>query len=241
MKMMKKLVRNLVRSAGYEIRRNGPESNPIYPLVRSLEHFGIDLVFDVGANAGQFGSRLREAGYRGAIVSFEPLANEHARLSALAQGDPNWHVHERGALGDRDGTVTMNVAGNSVSSSVLPMLELHSSIAKQSAYVGTQTVPIFQLDTVAAQYLRESHRAFLKIDAQGYEWEVLNGAKNLLPNLKGILCELSLAPLYEGQHLWMDVIQRLEQVGFDVWSFRKGFSDPHTGRTLQVDAAFFRV
>ena len=238
---MKNLVRSALRSVGYDIRRHTPDLNPAFPIFKALEHFNVNVVLDVGANTGQFATQLRSAGYQGKIISFEPLSAEHAKLIVAASRDPKWHVHERGAIGDHDGEIKFNVAGNSVSSSVLPMLELHSSIAQGSAYVASETVPLYRLDTVAPQYLQAGACGFLKIDTQGFEWEVLDGAQNLLPQLKGVLCELSLVPLYRGQHLWREIIDRLEAAGFSLWSFRKGFTDPNTSRTHQVDATFFRV
>src|SRR5581483_618078 len=49
-----------------------------------LARHRIDLVFDVGANRGQFAQALRRLGYRGEIVSFEPLAAHGEALRAAA-------------------------------------------------------------------------------------------------------------------------------------------------------------
>jgi hypothetical protein len=102
-------------------------------------------------------------------------------------------------------------------------------------------VPIFTLNTLASQYLEGSRSTMLKMDTQGFEWEVLNGSSLILPQIKGIICELSLAHLYSGAHLWVDMIQRIEKEGFTLWSIQPGFSDPTNGRMLQVDAIFFRI
>ncbi len=60
-------------------------------------------------------------------------------LSEAAGRDPKWHVNPRCAIGDYDGEIEINISGNSVSSSVLPMMESHSSAAEGSAYVGVET------------------------------------------------------------------------------------------------------
>jgi FkbM family methyltransferase len=237
----KELTKRTVHSIGFDILRLDPGSNSSLALLKSLSRFDIDTVFDVGANIGQFSSGLRSVGFAGKLISFEPLSVAHRVLVASARTDSNWLVHPRSAIGDRDGQIEINVAGNSVSSSVLAMAAAHSSAAEDSAYIGVETVPIARLDSVAPNYLARSQRAFLKIDTQGYEWHVLDGARETLTQMQGVLCELSLIPLYEGQHLWMDVIQRLECEGFTLWSLQKGFTDPRDGRTLQVDAVFFRL
>lgn len=238
----KESVRTILRSVfDIEVRRFKSISIPAKHMVASLRNFDIDLVLDVGANTGQFSSELRQWGYTGRIVSFEPLSQAHAELLRVCAGDPMWEAYPRCALGDHDGEIEINLAGNSESSSILPMLEAHRSAAPQSAYVGKEIVPIKTLDDVARQYIKKANAPFLKIDTQGFEWQVLDGARDILPNIKGIMVELSLVPLYEGQRLWRDVIDRLEAEGFMLWYFKPAFFDEVSGRTLQVDAIFYRT
>lgn len=205
-----------------------------------LANQGVDLVFDVGANTGQFACALRESGYQGRIVSFEPLVNEHACLLQFSRSDPKWEIAPRVAAGDREGMVSIHVAANSVSSSVLNMLDTHAEAAPGSVYVGNQTAPISQLDTMASRYLKTESVPFLKIDTQGYEDRVLDGASELLGRTKGLQLELSFVPLYEEQQLFDALSRRLHALGFSIWSLWPAFCDPSTGRMLQVDAIFFR-
>lgn len=235
MNFIKNSVRQLFNAVGFDLHRSNSRQ-----LSRSLNQFGVDLVLDVGANVGQFSSELRSVGYQEEIVSFEPLSIAWSVLEKAASRDAHWHVHPRSAIGGYDGECVINIAGNSVSSSVLPMMEAHSSAAEGSAYIGSERVPIFKLDSVAPKYLANAHRPFLKIDTQGFEWQVLDGAREILPLMQGIVCELSLVPLYESQRLWMDIIHRLENDGFTLWSIQRGFTDPRDGRLLQIDATFFR-
>jgi FkbM family methyltransferase len=237
----KKIIKSLIHATGFDLHRLTPATKPSFQLLKGLERFNIDMVLDVGANVGQFASELRSVGYKGNLVSFEPLSAAHITLSENARRDAKWRVHTRCAIGDYDGEVEINIAGNSVSSSVWPMTEAHSSAAKNSAYVGSEKVPIQKLDSVAPEYFSQASRPFLKMDTQGFEWTVLDGALQILPMIQGVLCELSLIPLYDGQRLWMDMIHRLENEGFTLWAIQKGFTDPRDGRTLQVDAIFFRI
>lgn len=249
---MKKLIKSIFRNVfGLEVfwARNLPPyavqeeivDKALTGLVSSLRKFEIDLVLDVGANKGQFASEIRHCGYAGRIVSFEPLSQAHGQLLQSSTGDSMWDAHPRCALGDHNGKIEINIAGNSFSSSILPMLELHRSVAPESAYQGKEIVPITTLDDVAGQYLNDARATFLKIDTQGVEWQVLDGARDTLPHIKGILVELSLVPLYEGQHLWREVIDRLEAEGFTLWAFMPEFSDQVSGRSLQVDGIFYRI
>jgi FkbM family methyltransferase len=209
-------------------------------LVSTLRKFKIDLVLDVGANTGQFGSEIRYYGYTGKIVSFEPLSHAYSNLVRTIAGDPQWEAHPPCALGNENGETMINIAGNSQSSSILPMLETHRNAAPESAYKGTERVAIKTLDFVVGEYVKDARAPFLKIDTQGYEWQVLDGARETLPHIKGLLVELSLVPLYEGQYSWRELIDRLKDEGFALWALRPGFIDQRQGRTLQVDGVFYR-
>lgn len=241
MKLAKKMIKSVLRNAfGIEVHRFTPDRSRTAQIASSLKEFSIDLVLDVGANEGQFASAVRSAGYAGDIVSFEPLSNAHSALQQANKGDAKWTVFSRCALGAQNGEVEINIAGNSMSSSLLPMLESHILAAPHAAYVGRESVPLLTLDSVAAEYVATCKNPFLKMDTQGFEWEVLDGAENVLPHIRGILLELSLIPLYEGQHLWQEMIGRLEKEGFSLWALQPAFVDPRNGRTLQVDGLFIR-
>ena len=238
---MKKVIKRLIHRLGYVLERLNVNSRSDFQLFQSLKKFEIDLVLDIGANEGQFASEIRSVGYKGQIVSFEPLSEAHRKITQAAIWDEAWTIHPRSAIGDYDGDVEINISGNSVSSSVLPMTEAHSSAAQNSAYVGSEKVPITRLDSIAADYISASDKYFIKIDTQGFEWQVLDGAAETLNNAKGILCEMSLVPLYEGQKLWLEMLNRFETAGFTLWAIQRGFTDPRDGRSLQINAILYRT
>lgn len=233
---MKKLIKSIVHYFGFDLHRLSPSQ-----LLASLNHVGVNTVFDIGANTGQFAQDLRTIGFAGRIISFDPLTAAHSQLMEAAHLDAAWLVHPRVALGAEDGEIEINIAGNSVSSSVLPMLDAHSSAAVGSSYVAVERTPLVRLDSVAPQYLNSDSRLFIKIDTQGYEWQVLDGAAQTLKGAQGVMLEMSLVSLYEGERLWRDLIDRMALAGFTLWAIQKGFTDPRTGRSLQVDAIFLRV
>lgn len=205
-----------------------------------LRHLDIGLLLDVGANTGQFARNARLAGYGGRIVSFEPLPQAHASLKDNAAHDRLWTVHERAALGAAPGSAVIHVAGNSESSSLLPMGAAHLAAAPQSAYVGVAETPMVTLDAMVALYRRDGERMFLKIDTQGTETDVLAGGKQVLAAMSGVQLEMSLVPLYDGQELYRPLLDRLEGAGFALWDLIPGFRDGQSGRLLQFDAVFVR-
>lgn len=237
----KHTVRHWVRRFGVDIVRY-PLHDPLARTVRLLQHYQVDCVIDVGANDGGFSSSIRQLGYTGKIVSFEPLQRPFDALRVKAAADGNWDVH-RSAIGDSDGEVTINISGNAgLSSSVLPMLDAHLSVAPKSKYVGTETVPQARLDTFLSEPgLDTNSRTFLKIDVQGYEGEVLDGASGLFARdaIIGLQLELSLTPLYAGGMSYREGLSRVEALGMSLMGLDPVFSDPNTGRLLQADAVFF--
>jgi hypothetical protein len=102
-------------------------------------------------------------------------------------------------------------------------------------------VPLGRLDTIAPAYLAGARSVFLKIDTQGFEAAVLEGATTLLGQCRAVQLEMSLVPLYEGQQLWPYFVELLQSRGFAMWTVLPGFVDPATGRTLQMDAVFARA
>jgi FkbM family methyltransferase len=199
----------------------------------------VDMVLDVGAAIGRYGQWIREAGYEGRICSFEPLSAPFAQLQGAVAADPLWECRNL-ALGPEPGTAEINVAGNSDSSSLLPMKERHEQAAPNSVYIGTETVEVSTLDAIWDQVVGEAWRPFLKLDVQGYELETLKGGAESLPRLFGIQAELSLVPLYEGAPLWLEVIQFMADHGFRVVGIEPGYADPKTGEMLQADGIFIR-
>ncbi len=211
-----------------------------HQIVKGLLEHRIDVVLDVGSNTGQFARSIRRADYRNKIVCFEPLPDAHEKLRNRFAGDETIIVHPRSALGDECGSIRINVSANSVSSSILDLLPSHADAAPDSEYIDIVETDIDRLDNVFADYVKPGDRVFLKIDTQGYEWNVLDGAKESLDRIDGLLLEMSLVPLYEGQRLWNDIVHRLEGEGFKLWQILPGFSDPVSGRLLQFDGTFYR-
>jgi len=231
-------VRRAVRKMGFDlVRFPHPSERHRRSLLESLE---VDLVLDVGANTGQFGTRLRrEVGYAGRIVSFEPMAAAFAELARQSSSDPLWEARNH-ALGDRETEAEIHVAGNSYSSSLLEMLPAHLEAEPGSKYVASETVRVKSLDGLF-EGLREGARSvLLKLDVQGFEKQVLDGAAASLPHIAAVQMEMALVPLYSGETLFRDHWARMETLGYELVSVEPAFNDPRTGRLLQVDGIFCR-
>jgi FkbM family methyltransferase len=239
--MLKKTIKKLARSLGVDLKRYNVQTSEAAKMQRLLAYHNIDLVFDVGANIGQYAKLLRELGYSGRIVSFEPLSSAYSQLKAVSKKEPLWEIAPQTAIGNQEGEIIINIAGNSYSSSALPMLDAHLESAPESAYSGSETVKLSRLDTLAKDYIKsETKSIFLKIDVQGLEKQVIEGATAILPLVKGIKLELSLVPLYEGQVLFKEMIDIIEKLGYELYGIEPGFTAEKTGRMLQMDGIFFK-
>jgi FkbM family methyltransferase len=233
-------LKSLCRRFGIKVDRYSMVTSHEMRLARMLHHHDVDLVIDVGASSGGYARSLRTAGYRGPVLSFEPLRSVHQELVRASEGDAAWAIADPMALGEHEGLCRMNVSCNSDSSSLLDMLDSHAHAAPESRYVKTEDVVVARLDGVRHPFINPAKRAFLKIDTQGYEAHVLAGAAGLLPKLQGIQVEMSMEPLYAGQTLWLELLESVEARGFKLWSLVPGFFSQESGKLLQCDGVFFR-
>jgi FkbM family methyltransferase len=232
-------LRRFARRMGLEVQRAGETSHA--RIAGFLVRWGVTDVIDVGANIGQYGGHLRRFGYEGRIHSFEPLPDAYRSLERAAVDDPDWSA-ERLALGPAEGTICLNVAGNvaAASSSVLPMLERHRQAQPDAAYVGVLEVPMRRLDSIWEGLVPDDAVPFIKVDVQGFEAAVLEGAAESVRRATGLQLEMSLARLYEGAPSMRELIELTDDLGMRMVYAMPGFADPQTGELLQLDGVFFR-
>jgi FkbM family methyltransferase len=234
---MKKLIKEILRKKGIQIKRY-----PDRDLVRRMkivENYNINTLFDIGANAGQYARRMRKLGYGEKIISFEPLKSAFTELKKVSSKDNNWLVYNY-ALGNEEITSIINVAGNSQSSSILDMLPTHVKSEPESKYIAKEEIEIKKIDSVFNSFYNKESSIMMKIDTQGFEKNVIDGAKESLNYIKIIQLEMSILPLYENEMPFIEMITYLNNKGFQLFSLENGFSDSTTGQLLQVDGIFIQ-
>jgi len=209
-------------------------------IVRILDAFAIDAVCDIGANIGQTRDSLRAAGFRGRIVSFEPAPEAHATLVSRARHDPAWEIAPRMALGARAGEERLNLAESSDMSGLrLPTTDLLAALPGARVQ-GQAPVAVAPLDSVFDAHFAPSERVFVKIDTQGHERAVLDGAAESLTRIVGLQLELSLLPLYEGEETYLSFLNDLHGWGFAPYMLIETNFSQALARQLQIDALFMR-
>jgi len=204
-----------------------------------LGYFKINKVLDVGANAGQYAQEIKSLGYKGEIISFEPISETYKKLKIKANRDIKWSTYNF-ALGNKNQEVSINISKNSYSSSIMNIKQNHIESAPESKYISKETISVKKLDSIYNTLTTNTDIVFLKIDVQGFEKNVLDGAADSLSKIKGIQLEMALTELYEGETLFEKMVIFLNEKGFRLYSLENGFYNPLTGQLLQVDGIFFK-
>jgi FkbM family methyltransferase len=208
-----------------------------------LRRYRVDCVIDVGANRGQYVRRLRKAGYRGVVHSFEPVPDVFAQLRDAAADDPDWHVHQV-ALGRESGDLEMNVVPGTLSS-LLPPSEFGASRYERfTNELTTQRVPVRRLD----EYLPEvagtadaPARILLKLDTQGFDLEAFAGVGSVMPSIVALQSEVALMTIYEHMPRLPESLGVYEGAGFEVSGLYPVSRDQRTGRVLEYDCVMVRA
>lgn len=233
-----KLAKKLINPLGMDLVGYPPRL--LKNNVNLMKFYNISMVFDVGANDGQYASEIRKAGYKGNIVSFEPLQSVFLSLRKSSENDDKWKVLNV-AVGDKTGDLEINVSKNLVSSSFLDISDLSLDNAPESRYVNKETVEMITIDSVIDNYKLPNDTLFVKIDVQGFEKKVIQGAINSIDRITGFQLELSLFEIYKGAPLFREMLDMLNHYGFSLMSFEPGFYDNKSGKLLQADGIFYRT
>jgi len=189
---------------------------------RLIEAFSVDCVFDVGANAGQYAGMLRDrVGYRGAILSYEPVPALAKSLAQMAAGKANWIVRPV-ALDSSAERRLLHVACDSQFSS----LRESNAFAREQFPAHLTQAQSIEIETVTLAhelpFWRERldfARPYLKLDTQGHDLAVAKGAGDLLADFAIVQTEAAIKPLYVGAPVLADCLDFYIKRGFDLCAF----------------------
>jgi FkbM family methyltransferase len=235
---MKAIIKKILNKTGYDLVRYTPSTSTNALMNIIFAKNKIDFLIDVGANSGHYGKTIRKAGYTGEISSFEPIKSVYIKLQKTAATYKKWNTFNY-AIGEDNSEIAINIAENSLSSSILDMHENHLSAAPKSKYIRQEPVLLRRLDSVITLYDLEKYKApMLKIDVQGFELKVISGAIPILSKIKLIQIEMSFKTLYERGPLYNEIISEMSALGFNLFNIIPEFIDESTGELLQADGIF---
>jgi FkbM family methyltransferase len=202
---------------------------------RQLVLKNCDFVVDVGANSGQWISEVKNRGYKGAALCIEPIKKNYADLKARNLDNT---TTLNCAVGNKNGYININLASNDgLSSSILEFDSAHKNAAPKIKFAGKEKVKMLKLSKILEK--KKHKKMYIKIDTQGYEFEILKSInKKTFNNIYGFEIETSIVSTYKNVVLIEDVIKFLRKKGFQPLRLENGFGMPNFGQQLQTDIIF---
>lgn len=206
-----------------------------------IKKLNVELAIDVGANVGQWALATFELGFKGRIVSIEPDPRAFQILEKERQKSKNidrWNLVNI-AAGDIESSIDFNDWGvDGGSSSILPLTaqgemftyHLNKEIPKIKVAMST-------LDKIIKSY-GDFKNGLLKIDVQGYELQVLNGAAISISKFSIVEIEVPIVDIYEGATLLPEMLIWFRERDFELCSIQ---TERWTGfGAADVDVLFMR-
>lgn len=240
--MLRRMVKALLRRCGYDLLHHGAVISPHWPHLKAcLSVHKVTAAIDVGAHEGLYALELRSLGFRGPILSVEPVPQNRQVLETKAQRDPLWDVCPY-ALDETSGQQSMNVTQDTRFSSFNEPLDWCHEWSDDGSRIESQfQVDVRRLDEVVCgdHPIAQSESILLKVDTQGSDLRVLAGAAGLLDRVSVIQLELTNQPLYDKVARLHEAVETLEELGFRLSHLTPTASTDDLV-TLEFDTIFVR-
>ena len=230
------LIKHGAQRMGIAISRYPPPGSFKKHLGDYLSHMEINVVLDVGANVGNYVRILRKIGYKGKIISFEPVPATYRQLHDAMHNDPLWSGKQLG-LSDENREALINTYSDGEFNS---LLTLHKDVGQvfylDHAQQSKTSIQLRRLDTVLPELIEgtRSPRIFMKIDTQGHDVSVVKGASGVLGMIIGLQSELPAVEIYEGMSSMSAALSYYASCSF----VPTGFYPISTFRNLQISPEF---
>jgi FkbM family methyltransferase len=192
--------------------------------------FTPELIFDVGAFRGDFARSALAVWPNARIACFEPLPHGAQQIVDLKRRFPRIDLHAAVVGAEEKDGVEMRVAN--ASSTMLP--DAHN------ADYPLKTFPQTTVDAAVRNAYQGRAPDLLKLDVQGYELRVLEGAEKSLGGVRAILSELSLLDIHQGVPLLDEMLSWLSKRGFVAYDLCGMTRRPLDGALWQIDMIFLR-
>ncbi len=200
------------------------------------------IICDVGANYGLFFQRIVQYCPQVEVIAFEPQRSCLPVLESLKAKNSRITIRPIG-LGSQDGEMIFYEHQNSGLSSFREFKGdyTYSTVNEGDNKPCQYTVPVSTFDQELLNTDPNKH-ILLKIDTQGFEREVLEGAKQLLKQnrITCIVLELMTLEKYKGQATWVELLNFLQNEGFILFDLQPGHREASTEMLTETDAVFIK-
>lgn len=231
-----KLLNSSTLSFSYWV--NGAHSLSSLELISGVKKISSSLgtIIDVGANKGQFAAASRLFFPNTAILCFEPHPLVFKKLENNVKDLTNILTFNT-ALGSEEKQLDFLINDYDLASSFFKPSEIQILNFPNTINQKSIKVNVTRLDKLLINKIERP--SLLKIDVQGFEFEVIKGSLGILSQIDYILLEMSLQPMYEGEPLFDEVNDFLRTMGFKIKTVL-GMLQGKSGVTLQIDAFYKR-
>jgi FkbM family methyltransferase len=230
------LVKSAARKFGIAVSKYPPPDSFQRHLRDYLSQMDINVVLDVGAFVGDYAREVREAGYRGRIISFEPVPASYERLQAGMRHDALWSGQPFGLSEENRGAVMNTYSKGNFNSLLTLRQDVEQAYSLDPALRGQLPIQLRRLDAVLPQLIEgiPSPRIFMKMDTQGHDVSVVKGASGVLDKIVGLQSELPAVEGYDGMSSMTTALGYYAGCGF----VPIGFYPVNTFRNLQITPEF---
>ncbi len=238
-RVIKNIIKILLRKKGLIVLPVDVYHEQLSPIKYNwLKAMNFSSIIDVGASDGGFARKARAMFSETPIFSFEPIKESYDRLNECFKNDKKFASYNI-ACSNQKGQAEFYISSNTGSSSLLEMSSLHKEAYPDSSKLIKTTVLTEKIDNILCEK-ETGNNVYLKMDVQGSEMYVLEGASVLLNSVSLILSEVSFVTLYDGQHLVNELISYLKERGFIIAGVENVSQNLIDGTFLQADMYFIR-
>lgn len=237
--MIKKAIQAFLNAYGYRVVRNDLDARSFRKSLLAQE---FRTIVDVGAAGGSTVQAWAEEFPMAHIHAVEPLPDAYRSLGVVAEKYPGRVTLWNCAAGSEDGAVEMRIhVDHTTSSSILKRTEYSTKILPDTCNELPTIVDVRRLDSLLVKNGMPLERPMLlKLDVQGYEDKVLQGARMLLEQTDYVLSEIGLAPVYSGQCDFAKFHSLLSEGGFVMAGFLEQFH-LNDGTPVYADVVYRRT
>ena len=242
------LVKSTVNSVGLDIIRYVPPTGIFVAARNLLARQGLGtsrpVLFDVGANVGQTVATLRQVWPQGSIYAFEPAPTTFTTLQQAISRHGSGVQAFNLAFGSEESILKLHLNADHQTNSLLGASKDPESVTRDhSAYETHESVDV-KVERIDKFCTDHEIQAIdhLKLDAQGYELEILKGCGNMLgpDTIRTISLEILFLPFYEKQAHFHEILALLHSRGYRL--FQLFYQDVHNQLGLiQANALFYKA